>query len=229
MPLLLRNFMQLFVDKQTRTYDSDHSPARELWGMTIGIVGYGHIGREVARLAVAHGMRVVALKRNPQERRELGYNWKGIGDPEGLLPDTFYGPDQLHNLLRESDFVVDCLPYTPATKDLFGATEFEAMRATAYFINIGRGGTMDIPAVALAVRCDVIAGAALDDFQTGSHRLDTDSPLWDVDNIFISPHISGTRRNVQYLERTNELFCENLRRFLAGEPMYNVVTRERGY
>ncbi len=227
MAMLARNFMQLVRDKASRTYDSTHSPPAELWGRTVGVVGYGHIGRETGRLAHAHGMRVVALKRDAAQRRASGFQWDGVGDPEGAYPDRFFGPDELHDLLSESDFVVNCLPLTPGTRGLFGEPEFKAMRKTAYFLNIGRGATVQIDALAEAARTGEIAGAGLDDFE---HRtIPPESPLWDLDNVFVSPHISGTRRNVEYLERTNELFCENLRRYLNGEPLYNVVTREQGY
>ena len=227
MAMLVRNFMQLVRDKGTRTLERDHSPAAELWGQTLGIVGYGHIGREVGRLGHAHGMPVLALKRDPRERRASGYQWPGVGDPEGVLPERFFGPDDFVELLKESDFVVNCLPLTGPTKHLFDRAAFKAMRPGSYFINIGRGGTVELDALVHVLRDGALAGAAIDDFEGRS--LPPDNPLWEMGNVFISPHISGTRRNVQYLERTNELFCENLRRYLAGEPLFNVVTRERGY
>ncbi len=123
--------------------------------------------------------------------------------------------------------MVNCLPLTGPTKHLFDRAAFKAMRPGSYFINIGRGGTVELDALVHVLRDGALAGAAIDDFEGRS--LPPDNPLWEMGNVFISPHISGTRRNVQYLERTNELFCENLRRYLAGEPLFNVVTRERGY
>ncbi len=227
MVLLARNFMQLVRDKQERVYNSDHSSPTELPGQTVGIAGYGHIGRELGRLAQAHGMRILAMKRDPTERRATGYQWEGVGDPDGTLPERCYGMDDMFEMLRESDFVVNCLPLTRETRALFGNRAFAAMKPGAYFINIGRGATVQVDALTRALRDGAIAGAALDDLEKGPSA--ADSPLWELGNVFISPHISGTRRNTQYLERTNELFCENLRRYLNREPLVNEVTRERGY
>lgn len=229
MSMLARGFLQLFQDKLTRTWVWARTPPTELWGTTVGIIGYGHIGRELARLATAHRMRVLALKNNPDDRKLSGYHWAGVGDPEGVLPESYCGLDGLEGVLRESDFVVNCLPHTPATRDLFGEHQFAIMKSSAYFINVGRGESVNDPALAKALREKVIAGAALDAFATDPDPIPSDSPYWDLDNIFISPHISGTRRNIQYLERTNELFCENLRRYVNQEPLLNVVSRERGY
>ena len=229
MVMLARGFLQLFRDKLTKTYDWRHSPPIELSGQTLGIVGYGHIGRELARLARAYDMRILAMKQNPAERRQLGYQWAGVGDPEGTLPAHIFGPGELCGLLPESDFVVDCLPLTPRTKDLFGELEFRAMKSSAYFINTGRGETVKEADLVCALREGIIAGAALDDFGAELDPLPADHPFWEIDNLFISPHISGTRHNRQYLRRTNELFCENLRRYLENESLLNVVSRERGY
>jgi phosphoglycerate dehydrogenase-like enzyme len=103
------------------------------------------------------------------------------------------------------------------------------MKPDAYLINVGRGPTVDIDQLAKALRDKVIAGASMDAFETDPNPLPKDNPLWELDNVFITPHISGTRRNYQYLQRTNELFCENLLRYLKGQPLFNVVSRNRGY
>lgn len=229
MAMLARGFLQLFRDKRTKTWNQEHSPPVELWGQTVGIVGYGHIGRELGRLATAHNMRILALKRNPERQRATGYQWKGVGDPEGEFPERFLGPDELNELLGESDFVVNCLPHTQVTRGLFGKSEFRAMKKSAYFVNIGRGETVRDEALARALREGEIAGAALDAFETDPEPLPPDHPFWELNNVFVSPHISGTRHNERYLERTNELFCENLRRYLKGDPLFNIVTRQRGY
>jgi phosphoglycerate dehydrogenase-like enzyme len=229
MSMLVRGFLQLFRDKLTKTRDRTHSPPVELWGQTLGIVGYGHMGRELARLASAHHMRILALKRNPNQRHAWGYQWQGVGDLEGTLPQRFFGPDQLHELLRQSDFVVNCLPLTGETHDLFGKPEFQAMKSSAYFINVGRGKTVNEIALTQALQKRVIAGAALDVWSADPDPLPPDNPLWELDNVFISPHISGTRFSTNYLERISVLFCDNLRRYVNDEPLFNVVTRDRGY
>ncbi len=224
MVMLARGFLQLIRDHQSRSRDPRHSPAVELTGAVVGIVGYGQTGREVARLAVAHGMRVLALKRHPEERRATGYyQWPGVGDPEGVLPEQMFGPDGLHALLRESDYVIDCLPHTAETAGRFGRAEFETMKRGAYFVNMGRGESVQDEALVWALRESVIAGAALDVFVTDPEPLPPEHPFWDLNNLFMSPHISGSRLQPRYLPRTNDLFCENLRRYVSGEPLLNRV------
>jgi len=229
MPMLARGFLQLFHDKQTKTMNRDHSPPVDLWDQTIGIIGYGRTGREVGRLANTHQMRILALKRTPERNEVEGYSLQGAGDPKGKYPEQFFGPDELHQVLQESDFVVTTLPYTSETKDFFGVEEFERMKESAYFINVGRGETVAEGALVAALHQDEIAGAALDVFRTDPDPLPPDDPHWEVDDLFISPHISGTRHNEKYLERTTEIFCANLRQFLKNKPLYNVTTREQGY
>ena len=229
MVMLARGFLHLVRDQQARQRDPEHSPAVELSGRTVGIVGYGQTGREVARLATAHGMRVLALKRHPDQRQAPGYQWPGVGDPEGTLPEQFFGPEQLHDLLRASDFVLDSLPLTNETRGVFDEAAFRAMRPSAYFLNVGRGETVEDEALAWALREQVIAGAALDVSVADPNPLPPEHPFWALDNLFLSPHISGSRRQPQYLPRTNALFCENLHRYVAGQPLMNVVSAERGY
>ena len=133
MVLLARGFLRLVRDQEAKERNPAHSPPVELAGRTVGIVGYGQTGREVARLAAAHGMRVLALKRHPEQRRATGYQWPGVGDPEGALPERFFGPGQLHDLLSEADYVLDSLPLTDETRGVFDAAAFRAMRPAAYF------------------------------------------------------------------------------------------------
>lgn len=185
----------------------------ELYGKTVGIVGMGHIGTEVARLAMALGMRVIGTRRSvtSRTRESSGYE---------LLP-----PTDLHDLLRESDFVVIATPLTKETYHLIGEAELRVMKNSAYLINIARGAIIDEPVLIRALQEQWIAGAGLDVFE--QEPLPPDSPLWDLENVIISPHHSGFSDAT--LERAFDLFCENLRRYLAGEPLLNVVDPERGY
>ncbi len=228
MVLLARNFLQFFRDQQARIRDRSHATRIDLSGATLGIIGYGHIGSEVGRLAAAHNMRILAVDRPPAERRNTGHQWLGVGDPEGLLPERFFDPAQLHDALKECDFVVCCVPLTPQTRDLFGEREFEIMKPGAYFIGVGRGGTVDDMALARALQRGEIAAAAMDVLSSDPDALPGDHPLWGLDNVFISPHVSGNRNDL-YFRKMNDMFCENLRRYLKGEALLNVVTRERGY
>ncbi len=198
---------------------------RELRGQTIGIVGYGSIGREVARLAQALGMRVLAVKRDPTDRADHGWRLPGTGDPDGSIPERYYAPDQLLEMLPECDFVVLAVPMTDTTQRLIGEVELRAMKPTACLINIARGGVVDEPALVRALQEGWIAGAGLDVF--GQEPLPADSPLWRLDNVILSPHVAGF--TLDYDRWATNLFAENLRRYLAGEPLLNLVDRERGY
>jgi D-2-hydroxyacid dehydrogenase (NADP+) len=180
---------------------------------TVGIVGLGHIGREVARLAKAFGMKVIATRRSagPSSRARN--------------VDTLIPVRQLKQLLGESDYVVVSTPLTPETNGLIGEAELKAMKSSAYIINIGRGDIIDEAALVRALDSGKIAGAGLD--VTTTEPLPPDSPLWDRDNVIISPHISGGMED--YMQRATDLFCENLKRYLDGKRLINIVDKKRGY
>jgi phosphoglycerate dehydrogenase-like enzyme len=196
----------------------------ELRGKTIGIVGYGSIGRQVARLADAFGMRVLAVQRG-REHRDRGFVFPGLGDPEGTLPERYYTPDQLHGMLSESDVVIICVPLTAKTQGLFEEAAFQAMKSTAFLVNVARGGVCNESALVRALEERWIAGAALDVFH--QEPLPSNHPLWHLPNVFLSPHSAGL--TPQYDERAAMIFEENLHRYLAGEPLYNVVDKTQGY
>lgn len=192
---------------------------------TLGIIGYGSIGRETARLGHALGMRVLALKRDPAIRRDPGWCPKGIGDPEGAIPEQFYGPEERESILRESDYIPVTLPLTPHTRHFIGAREFAAIKPGAYIVNIGRGEVIDEAAMIEALRAGRLGGAGLDVFE--KEPLPPDSPLWDMENVILTPHMSGA--NKDYMEMASALFADNLRRFDKGEALLNMVDRALGY
>ena len=196
----------------------------ELRDATLGIVGYGSIGREVGRLGQAFGMRVLALRRDVG-RRDEGYSVAGTGDPEGGIPERFYPPEALHNMLAECDYVVVALPLTPATNHFIGAAELQAMKPSAYLVNIARGAVVDEAALIRALREGWISGAGLDVF--AEEPLPANSPLWGMENALISPHVAGF--TPRYDERAVALFSQNLARYLAGQPLLNRVDLSRGY
>jgi phosphoglycerate dehydrogenase-like enzyme len=196
----------------------------ELRGATLGIIGYGSIGREVGRLGHAFGMRVLALRRSAG-RADQGYAVGQTGDPEGSLPEGFYARAELHEMLGRCDYVVIAMPLTPATLHLIGEAELRAMKPTSYLVNIARGPIVDEGALVRALRGGWIAGAGLDVFE--EEPLPSDSPLWDLENALISPHVAGF--TPRYDERATALFVQNLARYLAGEPLLNRVDREQGY
>ena len=195
-------------------------------GATLGVIGYGSIGRELARIAkTAFAMRVLACKRDPSRRADPGYCPTGTGDPEGALPDAWFSPAQLPDLLTKSDVVVMCAPLTRETQQMIGARELGAMKKTAYFINVGRGASVDERALAATLVEKRIAGAAVDVFAQEPPA--PGHPLYAADNVILSPHVSGFVAS--YDDDCCTLFAENLRRYLAGAPLLNLVDRAKGY
>jgi phosphoglycerate dehydrogenase-like enzyme len=198
----------------------------EVRGATLGIIGYGSIGRELARIAsAAFGMTVLACKRDPGRRADPGYALPGTGDPSGSIPSAWYAPGELPTLLALADVVVNCAPLTPATRGMIGARELAAMKPGAFFINVGRGASVDETALAAALREGRLAGAAVDVF--AEEPPPRGHPLYALDNVIVSPHVSGFLPS--YDDKCVELFAENLRRFLAKAPLLNVVDRALGY
>jgi phosphoglycerate dehydrogenase-like enzyme len=186
---------------------------KELLGATVGIVGMGHIGEEVARLAKAFGCRIIATRRSVTSPTSDEH-------ADELLPSS-----GLSRLLEASDYIVLAVPLTPETRGMIGADELRLMKPDAVLINIARGGVIDEAALVEALREHRIAGAALDVFE--QEPLPADSPLWDLENVILSPHISGGTEI--YNQRAVDIFADNLRRYLAGEPLRNVVDPARGY
>jgi phosphoglycerate dehydrogenase-like enzyme len=197
----------------------------ELRGSTLGIVGYGSIGRELARLAQALGMRVLAVNRSGQRIPEDGFCLPGLGDLQATIPEKIYPTASLLEMLPVCDYVVALLPLTPATHHLFDAKAFARMKSTAFFFNFGRGAVVDETTLIDALRRGQIAGAGLDVFE--QEPLPANSPLWQMDNVIISPHVAGFTPH--YDDRATDLFAENLRRYLAGQPLLNLVERKKGY
>lgn len=185
-------------------------PLRELRGLTVGIVGLGDIGTEVARLCRAFGMRVLGLRRRPA--------------PSDLA-DEVLPPDRLQDLLARSDFVVIAVPLTAETRGMIGRAELAAMKPDAWLVNISRGAIVDEEALVEALREGRIGGACLDVF--AEEPLPPESPLWDMPNVIITPHNSWSSPHIE--EREIALFLENLRRYVAGEPLLNVVDKQAGY
>lgn len=185
----------------------------ELLSRTLGIVGLGAIGEEVARRARPFGMRLLAIRRSAR-------------GPEGHeLVDQVMPLSALGQVLEQSDFVALTLPLTPETHALIGEQELRRMKPSAYLINISRGPIIDEAALVRAIQEGRIAGAALDVFD--QEPLPAESPLWDLENVIITPHIAGA--SDRHTALAVEAFCDNLRRYLAGQPLLDAVDRKRGY
>jgi phosphoglycerate dehydrogenase-like enzyme len=224
---LFRAFPALVRDQALREWNRAHSPERELHGKTLLILGYGSIGREVARLAQAFNMRILAVKRDPVERQDIGFALPGTGDPDGALPERIVGPEGLLDVLTEADFVVSTVALTRDTRHILGERALRAMKPSAFLINVSRGGICHEPSLLRALSERWIAGAALDVFD--EEPLPAHSPFYGLPNVFVTPHISASRQNPAYDRRATGLFIENLRRYLDGRPLLNLVQRDRGY
>jgi phosphoglycerate dehydrogenase-like enzyme len=209
-----RRLPQLLELQRERTWQP--LEGAELGDVTVGIVGLGSIGRAVASLATAFGCRVIATRR----RSEAG---AAAGDELSL--DRVLGPEGLPELLAESDFVVLAVPLTPATDGLIDSPALEAMKPGAWLINVARGRLVDERALLRALREGHIGGAILDTFR--DEPLPASSPFYALDNVIVTPHTSWSSGRV--LDRSVELFCTNLRRYAAGQPLVNVVDPAAGY
>ncbi len=198
---------------------------QELRGSTVGIVGYGSAGRQLARLLQPFGATVLATKRDLMHPADTGYTIDGLGDPGGDLVHRLYPPEALRSMLKECDFVVVNLPLTGATRGLLNAELLAALKPTARLVDLSRGGVVDHAALIPMLREHKIASAALDVFPT--EPLPADSPLWKLPNVIITPHIAGF--SPAYDQRAIDFFSENLHRYLANLPLYNRFNPEEGY
>ncbi|HYR93723.1 MAG TPA: D-2-hydroxyacid dehydrogenase [Methylomirabilota bacterium] len=201
--------LHLYRDQQSRREWTDQHHA-ELRGETVVVFGAGSIGGEVARLASAVGMKVVAVRRSG-----------------GAVPGAsrVVAPDELSRVAAEADYLVVAAPLTPATRGAVSKQVIAAMKPTAWLVNIARGPIVDELALIDALRGGKLGGAALDTF--AKEPLPADSPLWAMPNVVITPHTSNSSPKVR--ERTLALFVENVRRYKAGEPLLNLVDWDRGY
>jgi phosphoglycerate dehydrogenase-like enzyme len=202
LPVALRN-------QQAQRWE--HAELLEICGQTMGIVGLGRVGREVARRAAAFGLRVLAVDVN-------------TANPPAEVA-SLWPIERLDDLCAEADIVVNCTPHTPRTERMIGRAQFARMKPSALFANVSRGKVVDQEALVAALQEGRIAGAALD--VVDPEPLPPESPLWSMENVILTAH-SATRS--QHLwQRLHDLFCENLRRYVAGEPLLNVVDKQAGF
>lgn len=190
--------------QRQRTYYGE-----ELHGKTVGILGMGAIGQQVATTCRCLGMRALGLRRS-----------EAAGGA-----DELFAPDRLLEMLGRCDFVVVALPLTPGTRGMIGERELRAMKPTAYLVNMARGHIVDEPSLARALREGWIAGAALDVF--AEEPLPAESEMWDLPNLILTPHMAGNF--LAYLDRVMDILRDNLQRYVAGKPMINVLDKQRGY
>ena len=206
-----KDFRRLLRNQAARRWEP--FDVDKIAGQTLGIVGYGSIGRAVAWRAHALGMRVHALRRrsNPETADEV--------------VEQFYGADDLSKMLSRSDYVVSCLPLTQETRHMISDAEFAAMKPSAIFINVGRGPVVDQAALVRALTERRIAGAGLDVFET--EPLPEDDPIFQFENVLISPHSADRTR--EWLDNAMRFFLEQYERFRNGEQLKNIVNKRQGY
>lgn len=190
-----------------------HLGGRELEGQTLGVIGLGSIGRRVAVLGRAFGMRVLGMRHSAS-----------VGEQDRDV-DQLFAPEQLHEMLPRCDYIVLAVPLTAETEGLIGEAELRLMKPNTYLVNIARGRVVDEAALIRALQEQWIAGAGLD--VTEQEPLPPDSPLYTMQNVILTPHISGV--SLQYDQRLTALFADNLRRYRTGEPLLNRYDPERGY
>ena len=197
----------------------------EVRGSTVGIVGYGSVGREIARLCRALGASVLACKQDLKHLDDSGYSIAGLGDPHAELVTRLYPPQAVASMAAECDFLVVTLPLTAKTRGMIGERVLGRMKPGAYLVDLSRGGVVDHGALIQALQEKRLAGAALDVYPV--EPLPESSPLWELPNVILTPHIAGA--SAHYYERAMELFVENFKRYLAGQPLLNRYDPQRGY
>ena len=210
--LMFARGIHLYMRRQIRGVWQKGTPVHHLGDCTLGVIGLGGIGAELARRGKGHDMRVIAVDARPGET-----------PGRDLELDALWSQDRLHDLLAESDFAVSCVPQTPETVGLIGAGELARMKPTAYLINISRGVVVKLDALVDALEAGGIAGAALDVYE--QEPLPADHPLWQMENVILTPHVAADNPHVP--QRRIDTLCGNLRRYLNGEPLRNVVDKER--
>jgi phosphoglycerate dehydrogenase-like enzyme len=195
---------------------------QEIRGKTVGLWGYGGIGRETARVSKALGMTVHVLTRTGVTARLNDWTPAGTGDPEGKLPDRAFVAGQELQFLTGLDFLILALPRTQATNGMVGERELRALPNHAFVLNPARGPIIQEGVLIRALQEGWIAGAALDTHY--HYPMPADHPLWKFPNVILTPHVSGADKSALFPDRLGELFVANVQQFLAGEPLWNEVT-----
>jgi phosphoglycerate dehydrogenase-like enzyme len=219
---LVRDFRQMIRNQDAAVWDRSATFQRELRGATVGLWGYGGIGRETARLARQMGLRVHVLARNGVEPIRNVYAVPGTGDPDGVLPDRVFKAGEELEFLRDLDFLVLALPLTKVTEGLIGERELQALPRRAFVLNPARGPIIKQEALLRALQEKWIAGAALDTHY--HYPMPPDHPLWKFPNVIFTPHISGSSLSPNFRRRLWDIFLINTQRFMLGEPLLNELT-----
>jgi phosphoglycerate dehydrogenase-like enzyme len=222
---LLRDVPQMLRNQDAHIWDRSVRFTQEVRGMTLGLWGYGGLGRETARLAKLMGMRVHVLARRGVHPAPNLYRVPGTGDPEGTLPDRVFSAEDAQQFLSELDFLILAMPLTPLTEGLIGEKELQTLPRSAFVLNPARGSIIQEQALLRALQEGWIAGAALDTHY--HYPLPPDHPLWSFPNVILTPHISGTSLPPIFRARVWDLFLKNVRLFQRGDALLNELTDDQ--
>ncbi len=218
---LVRDVRTLIRHQDSRIWERSVQFTGELRGRTVGIWGYGGIGRETARLAKAMGMRVHVLTRSGRKSRGDSTFIEGTGDPDGSLPDRYFTEQEKAEFLGGLDLLLLALPLTTKTAGRIGESELRLLPRGAFVLNPARGPLIQEAALLAVLRDGHLGGAALDTHY--QYPLPPEHPLWGFPHVILTPHISGTTYSLHYREGLLQIFRQNARRFAAGEPLLNVI------
>lgn len=221
---LLRDLRGMMHHQDQGIWDRSPRFQGELRGKTVGFWGYGGIGRTTAPLAKAFGMKVHVLTRSGQSVRQDCYSTGGVGDLDGSVPDRFFRLEEKKEFLRSVDFLVIAMPLTSQTEGLIGEEELRSLSPRAFLLNPARGAIVQEKALLNALREKWIAGAALDTHYY--YPMPPEHPLWRMENVIMTPHISGSTGSPYFLERLWDLFLQNLKCHLAGKRLLNILSVE---
>ncbi len=216
---LARDMRQMVRNQEAAVWDRAATFQREIRGLTLGLWGYGGIGRETARLAKQMGLKVHVQTRNGIGARQNTYYVPGTSDPDGVLPDRVFKAGEELEFLSGLDFLVIALPLTKTTDGLIGERELQALPKTAFVLNPSRGPIIQQEALLRALNENWIAGAALDTHY--KYPMPSDHPLWRFPNVIFTPHISGSSLSPRFKDRLWEIFLLNVERFEQGQPLLN--------
>ena len=221
MILFERDLRGLLEMQQRRGWNRRARYQSEIRGRRVGILGYGSVGREVARLGSAMGMDVWVMSRSPIGPRPGHYAVPGTGDPQGIIPARTFALTEMAEFLPKLDYLILTLPLSASTRGIIGEQELRLLAPSAVLLNPSRGPLIDEQALLQALEHDWIAGAALDTHFY--YPLPPEHPLWRIANVVLTPHISGSTSSRYFLERLWDLFAQNLARNLRGEPLLNQI------
>jgi phosphoglycerate dehydrogenase-like enzyme len=221
---LTRDLRGMIRNQEHGVWDRSNRFHQEARGRTVGIWGYGGIGRETARLALTMGMTVRVMTRSGVKPRINTYAEPGTGDPDLRLPKTVYTAGQKREFLDGLGFLILALPHTKESDGLIGEEELRALPRPAFLLNPARGPIVKEAALLEALRKRWIAGAALDTHF--AYPLPPDHPLWRFPNVILTPHVSGSDRSSLFPGRMGELFAQNVERYLEGRPLLNELTQQ---